>query len=336
MIASQSLGSIPGSSPQTKRDPVNEQNKPPLPPPQLPLSEHSTAPQAPLEKQLEEMFLPSLTEMGFTDRDEIIASICRLVVKENSDHCEVETAGIASCAETEVEQPLPRPPVISLDDIMCDILRQRDEVEESHRMDQARALSEETRHAEAKRQRLLQQNLLRQKQRQASWSEWLKENDLFPHSWILHREELRTRVESWLMVDENRHIKETMISLLELEKKASKWYQNGLARCYFQHHTTERLLQQASLPTVLHETLESEIHIISNAMFSLSEQKEGVPRLFLDAFDNRHRNWERGPSGKIEQDDVVVVLQHLENGEGTSGRSDSSDVAFGSDCEVIE
>jgi len=82
----------------------------------------------------------------------------------------------------------------------------------------------------------------------------------------------------------NMRIKCRLLELLDLEKKAFKWYGPDLPRTYFCTHLIERLVDGGEIlpDSMLLVIMEEEVKKLEQQMFTLSEQQGGVPRLFLD------------------------------------------------------
>ena len=219
--------------------------------------------------ELEARLLHELLAMGFQDRVEILDSIRRLSANSPPTH----------------------PP--TADTVMIDIITGREEAEEARKMDMARQQSEQTRKAEAKRLReALQQEKIAAR-RAASWDQWMQEADHYVNSWILGI--IRGQVEH--AVSKSATLKDSLLDLLELEKKARKWYGHRLPRTYFQKEVAPRLMDCSNLK----KDILCCIDTLQKHMFELSEQDGGVPILFLRALE-RH-----GDSGDEADDEVVVV-----------------------------
>lgn len=76
-------------------------------------------------------------------------------------------------------------------------------------------------------------------------------------------------------------VKGRVIRLLNLEKKARKWYGTVLPFAYFEHVLCPRIVSSVGENSVT--MLSTESDILEKAMFNLSEQLGMVPKVFLDA-----------------------------------------------------
>jgi hypothetical protein len=250
-------------------------------------------PRNPLEMHL----LAQLSDMGFTDRREIIESIRRL---QGSNPAQ--------------------PP--SVDSVMVAIITEREEAEEAKKMDEARLLSEQARKEDARRRRDLITNDIEERIKKATMEDWRRNANMFPDSWILAGDACYAVLASLI---KDTLLKYKLMALLKLEKQAKKWYGKVLPRGYFARCVTERL-EQATANSMAGK-LQMEVDALEVAMYQLSEQKGGVPRIFLEAHDdaNEHdANERKGDSGLEAHDDAN---EHDANErKGDSGASDSDDM----------
>lgn len=228
--------------------------------------------------------LGTLQAMGFGDPVEILQSLRRLV-RTNKPH--------------------------SPDDIMCDILSMRDEKEEAKKMDEARQLSEASRKEDAKQRRLELQKQLRSDIEQADCATWKSDSRMFPHSWIL---ENVGRIQFSL---KDADTKRLMVDLLELEKKAFKWY-GQLPKAYFMN-LVGRLPGKENCSGAPASALLSEImDTLRTAMFELSEQTGGVPKVFRNARDEYE---------KSNPDAIAVVRTITKNKAAQKSHADIIDLS---------
>ena len=174
----------------------------------------------------------------------------------------------------------------TLDDAMIAIVTAREEAAEARKMDEARLASERTRKAEAAARRQANKERHEEQIRQSGLDEWLFNASMFPHSWLL-RSVARPKLEEELGT-----IKDALIALLELEKKSHQWYKD-LPSAYF-----DMLARQLLSATDVPSFLKRETQTLQQAMFELSQQQGGVPKILLQA----HERME-------ESDDEVVVLE---------------------------
>jgi hypothetical protein len=229
-----------------------------------------------------ESILPELLAMGFTDRAEILATICRLT----------ESAAL-----------------VTAEAVMVDIISQREEAEEARKMDQARLLSEQARKADSKQRRQMIEEDLQNTRQSLSWNDWLERRDMFPDSWILRLSALRVALER--LIQSDRAVKHNFVSLLMLEKKSFQWYGKVLPGAFFRNVLPERLLLPLDATTgvagCLARTLDTQVKELEFHMYSLSEQQGGVPLLFRDALDANVGR--RNSSSSSDEDDTVVVVK---------------------------
>ena len=248
-----------------------------------------TQPRTDTERRL----LAQLLQMGFPDQAEILSSIRKLASDNDNDTSSSNNNN-----------------TITADVVMVDIISQREEAEEAKKMDVARKLSEQSRKAEAKQLRNVVAEENNRKRRDASWSEWMKPSKenakiMYPDSWIL--QETREALED--IVQKNVSAKDLLLELLELEKKAHKWYKGNLPRSYFRATVSKQLITAAtssssfsSILACLLKALRKQIQVLQQHMFQLSSQQGGVPRLFLDAQQEDTEEQQHD-----SQDEVVLI-----------------------------
>ncbi|GAX12623.1 hypothetical protein FisN_13Lh089 [Fistulifera solaris] len=243
-------------------------------------SHHDSTPQNPREH----MLTAELLAMGFTDRSEILWSIRKL----------------------SRSFPLAE---VTCENVMLDIISNREETDEARKMDEARMLSERTRKQESKRLRLIIAQNQYEERKKATWSEWLSRSDMYARSWLLTNAGVKESLEQ--RVHRNMQVKEALMEILDLEKKSRKWYGQALPRAYFRG----TLAQQISSKVENHSTaeqvlgfLKSEIVMLKEAMFTLSVQQGGVPKLFVDALDSPTLV-SGDDSDKVDEEIVVVRVE---------------------------
>jgi DNA-directed RNA polymerase beta subunit len=225
--------------------------------------------------------LSQLRDMGFTSSTEVLESIRRLT--------------------SESAQPP------SIDTVMIDIISQREEAEEAKKMDEARLQSEQARKEDARRRREVIEKTLQESIKSASLDDWRRNANMFLDSWLLAGDACYLLEP---LMNTSATIKEKLVALLKLEKKARKWYGAVLPRGYFAERVTKRLQEESTVGAVS-ELLQEEVDTLEVAMFTLSEQKGGVPRIFLEAHDEASAldsSLQTGESGEDIDDDVVVVV----------------------------
>lgn len=244
--------------------------------------DYSRNPRDPIEMHL----FAQLQQMGFTDAREILHSVRSL--RENN----------------------PGPPP-STDSVMIDIISRREEAEEAKKMDAARLLSEQARKEESKRRRLTIENAFEKRLRQVSLECWRREEEMFCSSWILEID-FRTGLGLSTLCENNEAVKFKLLELLKLEKKAQKWYRK-IASEYFSWRVIGRLRDQTTTSSMLMQ-LQREVESLEKAMFTLSEQTNGVPRILINAHDEhkKQNGLNRGEADSSD-DEVVVVVQAAPN-----------------------
>lgn len=171
----------------------------------------------------------------------------------------------------------------SVDNVMIEIIVQREEDDEARRMDEARLQSEQARKEDAKQRRDEIERDLRSSIENCSVDEWLRASDMFHNSWILRGD--ANAVMQQRIGTTPSPLKRSMIDLLKLEKNSRKWYGAVLPRSYFALQLTQRLLEVNSSPDHLLTQIELEIERLKIAMYNMSEQLGEVPRVFREAHD---------------------------------------------------
>jgi hypothetical protein len=115
----------------------------------------------------------------------------------------------------------------------------------------------------------------------ATVDEWLSDEKMFPRSWLLTGR-AKSAI-SRMVCNQKTPMKLKFIELLDLEKDSCKFYED-LPRAYFCNKVTERLLPIKSAET-MKKQLQVEVDKLRSALFQLSEQVGGVPKVFRDAHD---------------------------------------------------
>jgi hypothetical protein len=141
----------------------------------------------------------------------------------------------------------------------------------------------------------------------SSIDDWLSQPDLFQGSVILS--EARVRLEPLISVC--KEYKATLIKFMELEKKARKWYGCSVPWAYLVD--LAELWKELVADDELIKSIEHETCALESAMYSLSEQQGGVPKLFLNARLKAEKNGSPlSPATEdtaVGDDDVVVVKE---------------------------
>lgn len=161
--------------------------------------------------------------------------------------------------------------------VIEEISQYRQWIEEARQMDQARLLSErEHEQEDPKRRKNLESTISR-----ANFDEW--KSLYFPNSWILQS---CLCLESFCQKDPK--FRTHLLRLLSLEKKAFQWY-STLCRTYFVRSvcpSIESFYKKNYDSTQAIKCIEQNVQLLEQAMFRLSEQVGGVPRLFREASDD--------------------------------------------------
>lgn len=204
-------------------------------------------------------------------------------------------------------------------------------MEEARKIDAARARSEMLRAEQAK----LRKKAAHERLWGTSLDDWLSHTDLFRGSIVLS--EARARLEP--LITENDEDKQELIKFLELEKKARKWYGTSVPWRYL-YDMSERW-KQLSSDELLVKNIENESNALETAMYSLSEQQGGVPKLFLEARFAAEKNGlpvspqKEGAFATVGDDDVIVVKE-VPGFQALSGVNTSTSNGTKGEVEVIE
>ena len=249
----------------------------------------------------ESSMVSQLRQMGFADVREMLAGIRH--VSANDMNSQVESA-------------------------MMWIVSQREEAEEARKLDAARARSEMLRAEQAR----LRKQAAHERLWGTSMEDWLSQSDLFRGSVVL--KEARECLET--LIFDNTIYKEKLIRFLELEKKARKWYGTSVPWCFL-CNISERW-KSLSVDGLV-KSIESETNALESAMYSLSNQQGGVPKLFLEARENAEKNGRPVSPGKEatsadDSDDEVIVVKEVSASEADVRMNSVS--SNGMNCEVIE
>jgi hypothetical protein len=204
--------------------------------------------------------LQELHQMGFPDRHEIIS-------------------GIRNSGKTTSE------------DIMMWMVRQKEETEEAHKMDEARLRSEELRRQNAEKQEAAAKERIDNANNRQALKEVFGEA-----SWVLQN--FNDKLFDLLV---NKY-KDALVRLLKLEEKARKWYEE-LPLYYFRDFC-KRCNEQKER-TDLIQSLKNECDALEVGMYKLEEQQGGVPKLFIKAQDEFSGTIGNGSN---KEDPIVVDL----------------------------
>jgi hypothetical protein len=243
--------------------------------------------------------------MGFTDMREMLMGIRHVVHAPADISSQVESA-------------------------MMWIVTQREEAEEARKIDVARARSESLRAEQAQ----LRKQAARDRLWGSSMEDWTSQSDLFKGSIVL--KEAKACFETDIF--DNREFKEKLIRFLELEKKARKWYGTSVPWCFL-YSLCERWKELSTQE--LAKSIEDEATRLETAMYSLSEQEGGVPKIFRQARSNAEKDGRpTSPSvGKSSADDSsdegdVIVVKEVSVAQADSRMNAVS--SNGKKCEVID
>mmetsp|Transcript_5994 Transcript_5994/g.10619 ORF Transcript_5994/g.10619 Transcript_5994/m.10619 type:complete len:175 (-) Transcript_5994:81-605(-) len=130
----------------------------------------------------------------------------------------------------------------------------------------------------------------------------------FPFSVVLQSSEIRSALCS-VLDNKNLDDRNLVMSYLQLEAKARKWYGTVVPWCYFHYLQVPNKLADSA-----EEWLRAKVDELKHAMYTLAEQEENgvgaVPRIFLVA---QRKCVEQGlpdlpPSCSINSDDDNVII----------------------------
>ena len=267
----------------------------------------------------ESNMVSNLRGMGFTDTTEILTAL-RAVAAQREEVSIISAAtshnnaGNGSNGWSSQEQT---------EAAMMWIVQQREEVEEAKKLDEARISSEQADMAtEHSRKQTMELELKNSDMVSLLGS---VDNDIeirskhFPYSALLCDQSVK-RVLSIASSDSSG--KDQVIRLLNLEKKARKWYGTVLPFSYFSYCLRPRIECLLSAESnVICQKLSNESDIIEKAMFTLTEQVEGglgrVPRIFFDAQQEAFKQGKPTASPDDSKmagndDDIRVVEQTMQ------------------------
>ena len=248
----------------------------------------------------ERAMVDSLRSMGFSDTREILSGL-RAVAAQREDISIVsgpnDMGGLSTSEWSTQEQ---------VEATMMWIVTQREEAAEAQKLDEARISSENAVVA-------MEQSRKDDEEQQMKNADIVDlvgsvedsveiQSKYFPCSVVLQNNVAKrvfTDIASCPSVSQANHGKEQVVRLLNLEKRARKWYGTVLPFSYFEYvlcpifESCERYLPKAAkahnteFVTKINEILSTECEKLEKAMFNLSEQEEGsfgmVPKVFLAA-----------------------------------------------------
>lgn len=208
---------------------------------------YDTTPQTPHEEYIVKTMRD---EMNFQDSQEILFSYRKLVRKQQDSASLKSTKPGPQTSTLVTSKP-------TVDEVMMEIINQREEADEAKKMDQARVLSELSRKEEAKRRRdIIQEEFQKSMELCTDITALMDPNDkrLFSSSWILQDPILNQKCQLYIIKNTPptsspsddgtttvAPLKLQFLELLQLEKNSGKWYGQILPKSYFQHFVIERL-----------------------------------------------------------------------------------------------
>jgi hypothetical protein len=270
----------PSSKSSTK---VKQEARQKTPVPAAPPPPNPTQPSTPQEATL----FAELRQMGFTDVQELLTAIRNFTTPSDDTTTTDNDNNNAAAAAA--------PTLANSEQVMMWIISQREEAEEAKKMDEARLRSESLRKEQAE----LQKRAAQERLDAAGLTEF---KELFPGSWILQDSKLP--LDTWVET-----IKDSLVELLNLEKQAIKFYGVKLPRGYFEQLCLR--LEECSNSSSSHKCkikteMKNECEILQTALYRLSEQQGGVPRIFLTTATNLGND--------DLDDDIVIVHNSTSNG----------------------
>jgi len=181
-----------------------------------------------------------------------------------------------------------------VDDAMMWIVQQREEAAEAKKVDAVRARSESLRYEQVE----LKRRNKKARMDAATMYEWATEREFFQGSVIL-------QFASAVLEPLRKSHEKVLVDFLELEKNARKWFGPNVPYCYF----LKRAQEWREMGTInLADDILKETAIVQTAMFSLSEQQGGVPKVFMLATKEfKDKGLPTGPNGSIEDDEIAVI-----------------------------
>lgn len=267
--------SMPSSSTSKSSTKVKQEarQQTPLPAAAAPPPSNPIQPSTPQEA----MLFDELRQMGFTDVHELLAAI-RHFTTPSDDTSDNNAAAAAA------------PTLVNSEQVMMWIISQREEAEEAKKMDEARLRSESLRKEQAELQK-------RAAQERLDAAGLLELKELFLGSWILQDSKLP--LDTWVTT-----IKNSLVELLNLEKQAIKFYGVKLPRGYFDQLCVR--LEECSNQCKIKMEMKNECEILQAALYRLSEQQGGVPRIFLTTAANLDNH-------DSSDDDIVIIHNRTSN-----------------------
>jgi hypothetical protein len=203
--------------------------------------------------------LAQLQAFGFSDAREVLEGVRRLTAKNTNN----------------------APP--SVDDVMVDLVTQREELEHAKQMDEARLASEALRKDEARRRRESIAAELKERRLEAPLQEWLK--DFFCNSWILSSRSAYEVLDKCMMSNDSNScsgeqattsstttttgFRDALFELLDTEKNSRQWY-GTLPRAYYTVLVCTRLVNAGENSETLTKQLVAESETLKKVLLTLS------------------------------------------------------------------
>eukprot|EP00523_Entomoneis_sp_CCMP467_P001881 CAMPEP_0168747198 /NCGR_PEP_ID=MMETSP0724-20121128/15538_1 /TAXON_ID=265536 /ORGANISM="Amphiprora sp., Strain CCMP467" /LENGTH=406 /DNA_ID=CAMNT_0008794991 /DNA_START=42 /DNA_END=1262 /DNA_ORIENTATION=- len=253
----------------------------------------------------ESKLLSELKQMGFQDEDkDILMTIRQCVVDQqcnnNSNSNHDSTAATTAATVTSM---------VTSDVVMMKLVAQREAMDEARKEDKARMESERRQHAALLRESAHQNHL--QQLYTCAWEQVRTQH--FSQSYLLHDAQCSAALQTVVP-------RRDVVALLELERKAQKWYKMEMPRPYFASVLARRLGRKKEN---VGKMVRDETAKLQHALYTLEEQsKLGVPLLFLEAYDAEQAtpaakkdrptkcngNVTKTTNHDDDDDDVVVVM----------------------------
>jgi hypothetical protein len=210
-----------------------------------------------------------------------------------------------------VQRKLGRPP--NAEEVMIEIVSQREEAFEAQQMDEARLQSEQMRKTDAAQRRQQIQLELQLRMETSSVDLWRQNEQMFPNSWILNNFAALAVLKRFVHLSKS-PLKSKLIELLKLERDARKWYRD-MPQSYFSRVLAPRLTACTSQHALM-MVVSNETETLTRIMYILSEQVGGVPKAFRDAHDaaassssspQANENKKLAFNAMKVEDDVILV-----------------------------
>jgi hypothetical protein len=210
---------------------------------------------------------------------------------------------------------------LTTDAVMLEIISQREEAEETKKMDLARLASELDSREESQRLRDQRKQDDEEKILNATYQEMKNPSSaenkrlMFEFSWLLRYEDCAPLLLEIADKQTHRTTKRSLIQLLQKERDAKKWYNNDLPKSWFTFVAGKRILDAFAKggTEALMKELDFLTEEVNEATCLQSQQnKEGIPLIFLNAKDQHQPPTETGDDNNDDSDDDIKVLDEAE------------------------